>query len=120
MAAPFELHADIEELVLSEKQINDKVIELAKQVDAEYVGKELMVVAILKGAFIFCSDLVRKMKTEHTVEFMSLSSYGAGGMLGERNDKIYWIMSLNFFQVRSKVHCKLSWTSELLLKESTF
>jgi len=64
---------------LSEDQIKSKVVELAEQIDNAYVGKELIVVAILKGAFIFCSDLVRKLKTEHTVEFMSLSSYGAGG-----------------------------------------
>ena len=68
--------------------------ELAAQIDEAYKGvSNLMVVAILKVAFIFCSDLVvqgispaaliyffqRAMSVEHTVEFMSVSSYGAGG-----------------------------------------
>jgi len=73
------LHPDIEEVLLNEQMIQQKVAELAKHIDQHYVGRELVVVAILKGAFIFCSDLVRKMTVDHTVEFMSVSSYGMGG-----------------------------------------
>jgi len=42
----------------------------------EYAGRSLVVVGILKGAFIFCADLVRHLNVDVAVEFMSVSSYG--------------------------------------------
>jgi hypoxanthine phosphoribosyltransferase len=52
------------------------VDELAKQINEHYKGKEVVIVGILKGSFLFMADLSRKINVENSVDFMSLSSYG--------------------------------------------
>lgn len=63
-------------ILLTEEQIQEKVKELAKQVEKEFEGEELYVVGILKGACIFVSDLIRYIDLDVKIDFMSLSSYG--------------------------------------------
>ena len=63
-------------ILLTEEQIQEKVKELAKQVEKEFAGEELYVVGILKGACIFVSDLIRHIDLDVKIDFMSLSSYG--------------------------------------------
>lgn len=57
------------------EQINNKVKELADRISADYEGKNLLAVGILKGAFMFYSDLVRMIKVPLTVDFITASSY---------------------------------------------
>jgi hypoxanthine phosphoribosyltransferase len=65
--------------VLSDEEIAEKITQVAKQISADYRGRELIVVAILKGAFIFCADLVRKLDLEKVkVDFLRAASYGSG------------------------------------------
>ena len=65
--------------VLTEEQIAEKVDLIAKQISADYRDEELIVIAILKGAFIFCADLVRKLTIEKVkVDFLRAASYGSG------------------------------------------
>ena len=64
--------------MLSEEQIAKKVVELAKKIENDFEGEELLVVGILKGASIFVSDLIRKINLDVNIDFMSVSSYGNG------------------------------------------
>jgi hypoxanthine phosphoribosyltransferase len=58
-------------------KIAERVRELAAQVSADYAGRELLVVGILKGSWIFLADLVRQLTVPVVVDFMTVSSYGA-------------------------------------------
>lgn len=60
---------------LDEKTIAEKVKELGKQISKDYVGKELVVIGVLKGSFVFLSDLVRHINVPLDVEFMGVTSY---------------------------------------------
>ena len=71
---------DIERVVVSEEQIRDKIEDLAKQVAADYTGENpILLVGILKGAFMFMADFVRALGRQSRpaeLEFMAISSYG--------------------------------------------
>ena len=65
--------------VLSEEEIAEKIAVVAGQISADYQGEELTVIAILKGAFIFCADLIRQLSLERVkVDFLRAASYGSG------------------------------------------
>jgi hypoxanthine phosphoribosyltransferase len=64
--------------LLSREQIASIVQGLADQVSKDYSGRELVVVCILKGAFMFLSDLIRYLQVSVKVDFVRLASYGAG------------------------------------------
>ena len=69
---------EIDEVLISEQEIQDKIAELAKAVDADYGGKEiLLVVGVLKGAVMVMADLARALETPVSMEFMAVSSYGS-------------------------------------------
>ena len=72
-----ELDADIEAVVVSADDIRDKIAELAKEIDADYAGREPLLVGVLKGAAMFMSDLARALERPSTMEFMAVSSYGS-------------------------------------------
>lgn len=60
-------------------RIDARVAELARQIDADYAGAdEVLLVGVLRGAFIFLADLARRLQTPNRVDFIALSSYGAG------------------------------------------
>lgn len=63
--------------LFSEEQIRLRVQELGKQITEDYKGKSPLFVCILKGAFIFMSDLVREVDLDLEVDFMVVSSYGS-------------------------------------------
>lgn len=64
------------EILLAEEEIQAKVQELAEQINHDYAEKELLVVGILRGAFVFMADLVRKLKIPVIIDFVAVSSYG--------------------------------------------
>jgi hypoxanthine phosphoribosyltransferase len=72
------LDADIEETVVSAEEIEARITELAKEIDADYEGREPVLVGILKGAAMFMSDLARALERPTRMEFMAVSSYGSG------------------------------------------
>jgi hypoxanthine phosphoribosyltransferase len=72
-----EVHPDIEEVLISEDEIQDKISELAKQVTEDYRGKDLLLVGVLKGAFVFMADLARGIRLPIEFDFMAVSSYGS-------------------------------------------
>ena len=69
---------DIERVLISETEIAARIQEIAKVLDADYQGKEPILICILKGSVVFFTDLMRAMKTPVTIEFMKVSSYGFG------------------------------------------
>ena len=73
-----QLHPDIESIVLSEQDIKDIVARLGAEISIDYVDKNPLIVAVLRGAFVFMADLVRAVTVPCTVDFMAVSSYGTG------------------------------------------
>jgi len=72
-----ELHPDLARVIISADKIQERVVELADQINYDFAGAEdLYMVGILKGAFMFLADITRHLKIPHTVDFMALSSYG--------------------------------------------
>lgn len=61
---------------LSQHEIDATVQSLANRINADYEGKELVLVGVLKGAIVFMADLVRHLKISPQIEFVRLSSYG--------------------------------------------
>lgn len=72
------LHPDIKEVLYSEEYIKEVVKDLGKQLTTEYDGKNPLVICVLKGAIMFMSDLTRAMSCDLELDFMDVSSYGAG------------------------------------------
>ncbi|MCI8870607.1 MAG: hypoxanthine phosphoribosyltransferase [Lawsonibacter sp.] len=69
---------DIQEVLFSQEQLARRVDEIAEEISRDYAGKEIMLVSVLRGSFIFMADLCRRIKVPCTVDFMAVSSYGAG------------------------------------------
>ena len=68
---------EIERVLISEEEIAAKVAELAAAVDAQYAGREILLVGVLKGAVLFMSDFARALRLPTQMEFMAVSSYGS-------------------------------------------
>ena len=65
------------DILYSQEQIENRIKELGKQISRDYQGQDLLVIGVLKGAFIFMADLVRKIDLPLELDFISVSSYGA-------------------------------------------
>jgi hypoxanthine phosphoribosyltransferase len=72
-----EVHPDIEEVLISADEIQSRIADLAKQVTEDYRGKDLLLVGVLKGAFVFMADLARQVSLPIEFDFMAVSSYGS-------------------------------------------
>ncbi|MBN9210294.1 MAG: hypoxanthine phosphoribosyltransferase [Microbacterium sp. 71-36] len=68
---------DISEVLLTEEQIHDKLAELAAQVAADYAGRDVVLVGVLKGAVMVMADFARHLPMHITMDWMAVSSYGA-------------------------------------------
>lgn len=62
--------------LISKQQIQTRVIQLAQEIEASFNHQDLVVIGILKGAAVFCSDLIRQIKANTQLDFMVVSSYG--------------------------------------------
>jgi hypoxanthine phosphoribosyltransferase len=74
---PPDLHPDIEAVLVSQEQIAAKITELAAKIDADYDGREVVLVGVLKGAVMMMADLARVLTVPTSLEFMAVSSYGS-------------------------------------------
>ena len=72
------IHPDIEQVLYTEEQLRDRVREVGAQIAADYAGREPMLISVLRGSYIFMADLTRAIDLNVTVDFMAVSSYGAG------------------------------------------
>ncbi len=66
-----------QELIISKESIQKRVHELAEQISTDYAGKNLVMVGVLNGAFIFLADLSRAVTVPHEIDFIRVASYGA-------------------------------------------
>lgn len=74
---PEGLHEDIESVLIAADEIQHKISTLAKQLTDDYRDKDVLLVGVLKGAFVFMSDLAREIKLPLEFDFMAVSSYGS-------------------------------------------
>ncbi|MFM9099435.1 MAG: phosphoribosyltransferase, partial [Actinomycetota bacterium] len=69
---------DIEKVIVTEEQLQNRLKEIAKQIDADYNGRELLLVGVLKGAVMVMADLTRHMNRHVEIDWMAVTSYGSG------------------------------------------
>ena len=74
------MHKDLQEILLSEAEIDEIVTRVAAEIDRDYAGedKRLVLLCILKGSVVFMGDLMKKITVPVEIDFMRVSSYGAG------------------------------------------
>ncbi|WNI16074.1 hypoxanthine phosphoribosyltransferase [Actinacidiphila sp. ITFR-21] len=73
-----DMGADLEKVLLSKAEIDARLAELAQEIDRDYAGRDLLIVGVLKGAVMVMADLARALSSEVTMDWMAVSSYGAG------------------------------------------
>lgn len=71
---------EIQEILLTEEQIQQKTQEMANQINKDYAGEKLLVICILRGAVVFMADLFKKLTVDAEMDFMAVSSYGASAV----------------------------------------
>ena len=69
---------DLKEVLIPAGRLRERVAELAAQIDADYAGRELLLVGVLKGAVMIMADLARAMRLPVEMDWMAVSSYGSG------------------------------------------
>lgn len=72
------MHQDVERILFTEEELAARVRELGARITRDYAGKDLVIASVLRGSFIFMADLTRAIELPLTVDFMAVSSYGAG------------------------------------------
>src|SRR3974377_693439 len=68
----------LKEVLITSEQLSKRTVELAAQIDADYAGRELLLVGVLKGAVMVMADLARAMHMPVEMDWMAVSSYGSG------------------------------------------
>ena len=72
------MHKDVERILYTEEELRRRVKELGAQITADYAGRRPILASVLRGSYIFMADLTRAIDLDVTVDFMAVSSYGAG------------------------------------------
>lgn len=74
-----DIWADIDNVLIDEAVMQNRIRAMAAQIEKDYADKDdLLLICVLKGAFMFLSDISRAIKRAHSVDFMGISSYGKG------------------------------------------
>ncbi|CAN5492822.1 hypoxanthine phosphoribosyltransferase [soil metagenome] len=71
------LHPDIEQVLIGSAHIQARLREIAAEIDRDYAGRQVLLVGVLKGAFILMADLARSLTVPVEFDFMAVSSYGS-------------------------------------------
>jgi hypoxanthine phosphoribosyltransferase len=74
---------DVESVLIAEEQIAVRVAEMTRQIQRDFQGRELVVVSLLTGTVMFLADLIRHLELPLRLDFIGVSSYGAGTESGE-------------------------------------
>ena len=72
-----DLEADVAEILIDEEPLQTRIDELGREISADYEGRDLLLVGVLKGAVFFLADLMRRLSIPCEIDFMAISSYGA-------------------------------------------
>ncbi len=75
---PEDITSELDHVLLTEQQIHDRLTELAREIDRDYDGKNLLLVGVLKGAVMVMADLARSLGRSADMDWMAVSSYGSG------------------------------------------
>lgn len=73
-----DISKDIDHVLYTDEQVQQRVAELAAQIDADYADRDVLLVGVLNGALMVMADLSRAMKSHCSMDWMAVSSYGAG------------------------------------------
>ncbi len=74
-----DIYADIDHVLIDQESLNKRTAEMAAQIEADYSeAEDLLLICVLKGGYVFLSDLSRALKRPHSLDFMGVSSYGSG------------------------------------------
>lgn len=68
----------IHEVLITDQDLQQRIAELGEEITRDYLGEDLHLVCILRGGVLFLADLMRQITVPHTIDFMAVSSYGAG------------------------------------------
>lgn len=71
-------HDYLEEVLITEEQLQARIRELGAEISRDYADQDLLLICILRGGVLFLSDLMRQIEVPHCIDFMAVSSYGAG------------------------------------------
>lgn len=82
-AVPFRWRGEIERVLITEERIARRVRQLSRQIEREFRGREMVIVAVLNGTAMFLADLIRHISLPLRLDFIGVSSYGAGTESGE-------------------------------------
>ena len=74
---------DIQQILITEEQIRNRIAELGRELTAEYAGKNPVIVGVLKGVVVFYADMVRQIKVPCQMDFMWISSYQGAESTGQ-------------------------------------
>ncbi len=77
MSSGTELEAGVGEILIEEDALQERVAALGQELSADYAGRDLLLIGVLKGAVFFMADLMRHITVPCEVDFMAISSYGA-------------------------------------------
>ena len=72
-----EVERGVGEILIDEERLQERIRELGREISADYEGRELLLVGVLKGAVFFMADLMRSLTVPCEIDFMAISSYGA-------------------------------------------
>jgi hypoxanthine phosphoribosyltransferase len=72
-----ELELGVREILIDEERLRSRVVELGEEISADYTGRDLLLIGVLKGAVFFMADLMRTLTIPCEIDFMAISSYGA-------------------------------------------
>ncbi|TFC65152.1 hypoxanthine phosphoribosyltransferase [Cryobacterium sp. TMT2-4] len=75
---PRDIEGDLTEILIEEEQIRTRLAELCRLIEADYAGRDLLLVGVLKGAVMVMADLARELVHPITMDWMAVSSYGSG------------------------------------------
>ena len=81
-------HEFIDEVLVDENAIEERVSELGAQINRDYAGEELLIVCLLRGAITFTADLMRSLTMQTTLDCMYLASYGSGHYISSGNVRV--------------------------------
>jgi hypoxanthine phosphoribosyltransferase len=76
MTVSSELERDVSEVLIDEDALQRRIAELGEELSADYAGRDLLLIGVLKGAVFFMADLMRKVTVPCEIDFMAISSYG--------------------------------------------
>ena len=72
------MHNDIESILINEEELAQITADLGARISRDYLGKNLLLVSVLKGSVVFMADIMRAITIPCRIDFMSVSSYGSG------------------------------------------